>query len=81
MTTEEALGGTWFDIWAEGYRATGEHGTATYMGRALGKDFRDACLNFAKQERWPRDLFDHDRLAYWCCKLFDNEKDARKAFG
>jgi hypothetical protein len=69
-----------FDIWAEGFRATGESGGATYFGTAEAPTFKDACI-LLFEGRTDRVYFDADRLTYWGCKLFDNETDAQKAFG
>ncbi len=41
-----------FQIWSEGYAATGEHTTAHYRGEAEGETFDDACKNF----RQPKDI-------------------------
>lgn len=69
-----------FHIWSEGYRATGESAPAHHHGMALGRTFKDACANYFMTHD-DRHLFDADRLTFWGCKLFDNETDARKAFG
>lgn len=41
-----------FQIWIEGYAATGEHSTASYVGESEGETFLDACINF----RYPEDI-------------------------
>lgn len=41
-----------FDIWIEGYAATGEHSPASYIGKAMGETFEEACINF----RYPHDI-------------------------
>ena len=69
-----------FDIWAEGYGASGQGGTACHFGRAYGKDFKEACITFfsvASRPGW----FDPERMTHWGCRLFDNEIDARRSFG
>lgn len=78
-----------FSIWSEGYRATGESGGATFHGTYEGDTFRDAVKAWAEslpREKdaagyVPRELVDLDELTYWACRLFDNEAEARKAFG
>jgi len=35
-----------FEIWVEGYAATGERGYASYIGKATGETFEEACRNF-----------------------------------
>lgn len=42
-----------FEIWSEGYAATGERSGAIYFGKSIGKTFEDACLNFEfKEDKW-----------------------------
>lgn len=40
-----------FEIWEEGYRATGEHGTATRLGGFEAKDFDEAVAAYVKLAR------------------------------
>jgi hypothetical protein len=70
-----------FEIWAEGYAATGESGRAIKMGEADGKDFKNACVNFAEKNDSFKKFFNPQYMNYWGCRLFDNEADARKSFG
>lgn len=42
-----------WEIWSEGYAATGEHSTAHFHGKAKGKTFDEACENF----EYPEDIF------------------------
>jgi hypothetical protein len=69
-----------YEVWAEGYVATGESGGATLLGRAEAETFAEACALVAKTLSQP-DLFDPDRLTYWSCKLFDNRHDAQRSYG
>jgi len=74
-----------FEIWSEGYRATGEAATATCHGTFEGATFTEAV------QRYLETLGQENRAFYrqhndgtwtcWGCRLFDNEADARKAFG
>lgn len=87
---------TEYEIWIEGFAATGQHQKAHLIGKSKGNTFKEACENF----RHPEDIMkydgtevlvkkgtplslDEDREApsIWACKLHDNEQDARKAFG
>jgi hypothetical protein len=70
-----------FDLWMEGYRATGDHGTAQYLGKVEAKTFQEACDVFCKERMAEPWLYDATRRTYWGCQIFDNEADARKRFG
>lgn len=70
-----------YEIWSEGYEATGESGEAYCHGIGEGKDFKDACKNFAKEDKDFAFYFNENSMSYWGCKLFDNEFEARKSFG
>lgn len=81
---------TW-EIWAEGYAATGESGTANLMATIQADNFDEAVeLMLQKKERtdWPtiRQWYDYrpdrpQKHTIWACRLFDNETDARQTFG
>jgi len=70
-----------FDIWSEGYAATGQSNGAIYHGKCRGKDLQDACERYADKNLDWGESFDSQNLTYWGCSLFDNEKEARKSFG
>lgn len=66
-----------FDIWSEGFIATGDRGYAFKHGSVRADTFKDACiLHFGNNE-----LFNVDKMTYRGCELFDNEADARRSFG
>lgn len=69
-----------YEIWSEGYRATGEAAEAHYHGMFEADSFEDACrqvdgvdLNKDGTFRFPPSI--------WGCRFFNNEADARKSFG
>lgn len=84
-----------YEIWMEGYRATGESGTAQLIAIYEGESFDDAVMNY--MEKTPNHgIAKNTRNGYisdkayenresnwniWSCNLFDNETDARKSFG
>lgn len=70
-----------YEIWSEGYCASGDSAPATLLGVCGGDDFRDACINFANINEPFREEFDSKQMTCWGCRLFDNEADARKSFG
>lgn len=70
-----------FEIWSEGYRATGEAGPAYKCGTAYGMSFAEACAAFAKTNAEFAHNFDPVSLTHWGCKLFPTEAEARKSYG
>lgn len=72
-----------FEVWSEGYQATGDSGDATFHGRFKGRDFREAVAAYRDSLTDPHSIkcVDLDRMTLWVCRFFDNEVDARKAFG
>ncbi len=71
-----------WEVWLEGYRATGEYGEATLHGKFEAETFLEAC------EKWvntlpekEREYFHKERLSFWACRFFDNETDARRFCG
>jgi hypothetical protein len=71
-----------FQIWAEGYQATGEHAPARLVGTQTAYSFHDACVKqYEAAEHHSKTYWNSDRTAIWGCRLFDNEADARKSFG
>ena len=76
-----------FEIWTEGYAATGQSSTAKFHGTSEGKTFEEACIKkighkLDKDENEPdgyRRL--RGKLCIWACCCFDNEKEARASFG
>ena len=70
---------TW-QIWSEGYMATGGSSGAVYMGKSQGDSFKEACDNFFTSEDQKRS-YCSESMTYWGCRLFENESSARKSFG
>ncbi len=71
------------NLWMEGYAATGESGTAQYLGTYEGETLMEAYLNYIK-DFYKNDIPDYVRLnepVIWGCSVYDNEQDARKYFG
>jgi hypothetical protein len=66
-----------YQIWSEGYQATGESSGAYKHGELEANNFKEACDNFFNDDKY----YNSDKLTYWGCRLFDNEVDARKSFG
>lgn len=86
-----------YQIWSEGYSATGESSGAIFLGKFEGNNFDEAVENYNKQvtedgmmarqndrKRYRSDKDYENRKSnwnIWACNLFDNELDARKSFG
>lgn len=84
-----------YEIWMEGYAATGEYGPAQMIGKGIGTTFDEAVKDYMSKkpnhgiEENGRKRYTTDEAYYnrksnwniWACNLFDNEADARKAFG
>lgn len=70
---------TRFDIWVEGYEATGQSSPAQYIGSAEGVTFEEAVR--AWYEKHPSSSFDPQMLTLWGCRHFPTEEEARRSFG
>lgn len=70
-----------YNIWSEGYIATGGSGKAYFHSKQEGLNFKDACKKFAEKDKDFAKYFDEKRMTYWGCKLFADESLARESFG
>lgn len=68
-----------FDVWIEGYSATGQSENANYEGTYSAVSFKDACEKMMRLRNW--DISYYNGSSYWGCRFFDNEADARASFG
>lgn len=75
-----------FEIWMEGFAATGQNSGASFHGTRQGETFKEAVdalmENWSKQK--PKEVkvnYNPKKLSYWGCRFYDNEVDARKSFG
>ncbi len=66
-----------YAVWMEGYSATGNEAPARLLGSAQADSFAAACAMVCAGDPY----FDSARLTVWGCRLFDNEAEARSAFG
>lgn len=79
------MGKQW-EVWLEGYAATGESSTAQKLTSLLhdrwqGETFQDAVRLALGVLTWDMKYYDEKKNAFWGCRFFDNETDARKSFG
>jgi len=72
-----------FEVWTEGYRATGESSKAQFHGKFEGNTFKEAVQAFKDSLTDPYSIscIDVDGLNFWGCGFFDNYDDASKSFG
>ena len=71
-----------YDIWMEGYHSAGSGAPAKFLGSFDGLSFDHAVLKYINtNKKGFEQLFNEEKLTIWGCKLFDNEKDARRSFG
>lgn len=70
-----------WEIWCEGYSATGDSGTHHKIGEALGITFKNACDAYAERHEAFRKFYDFDRNTYWGCRLFPTAEEAARSFG
>lgn len=70
-----------YEVWNEGYSLTGQSSPAQFLGKFEAKSFEEACVIAIKANSWSMESYDPKRNAYWGCKFYDNETDARKHFG
>ena len=71
-----------FEIWSEGYIATGERGGATYHGTFTAVDFKAAVEKYRESlSESDKKFVNLETLTYWGCRLFDTERKARASYG
>lgn len=67
-----------YEVWTEGFAATGENGTAMFHGTTNAESFEKACEALLGDSLYK---YDDGKLTVWGCACYDNEADARKYFG
>lgn len=70
-----------WEVWTEGYAATGEFGSAILHGVYRAETFQQAVEAWLDEytDRWKS--YDSDRMTFWGCRFYDNERDARAFLG
>ena len=71
-----------WQVWSEGYVATGESARATHHGVWPGETFLEACQAWV--DSLPEDnhkYYDKLNNSYWGCRLYPTETLARAMFG
>jgi len=70
-----------YDVWMEGFRATGNESRASKVGQADGTSFEEACKTLLTDGHSMSNLYDPNRNTVWGCRLFRTEGEARASFG
>ena len=70
-----------YDVWMEGFRATGESATAQHIGSARGTTFEEACRTLLRAGHSLSEHYDSTRNSVWGCRLYPTEMEARRTFG
>lgn len=73
-----------FEVWSQGFLCTGMEGipsTAQFHGIYEAENFIEACRKFSENTNEPNYFHVENGKPYYYVQLFDNEIDARKAFG
>lgn len=72
-----------FEVWTEGYTTNGGSCDAIFHGRFKGRTFKDAVIAWKNTltDKHSIQCVDIDRMKFWGCRFYDNERDARKSFG
>jgi hypothetical protein len=66
-----------WEVWVEGYRATGEHGCAYLLGSCHADTFQEACEQLSVNDPY----YESDPPRTWGCHMYPTEKQARSSFG
>lgn len=69
-----------WEVWIEGYAATGELATASLQGRAEADTFEEACIKVCG-DKLDKDRDGKPKMSIWACRLFPSEGQARVSFG
>lgn len=66
-----------FEIWQEGYSATGQYSPAFRVGETMAETFEEACVALCGKYK----DFNVESCSVWGCRLYDNAEDARAFVG
>lgn len=69
-------------VWMEGYHVQGNKGTAQFIGSVEATSMPEAVQKLIDNGTIKDPKYvNYSRTAYWGCRYFDNEADARKSCG
>lgn len=69
-----------YEVWMEGWLATGGGSSASLLGSYQASSFLEACIQ-ASDAHPGLGPFNETKLSIWGCRLFETEAEARRAFG
>ncbi len=71
-----------WDVYSEGYAATGEHGVAQLVQSGIEAPTFEAACDIAYADA-PRAYYDPNATPrrYWACQLFPTLEEAQRAYG
>lgn len=69
-----------FAVWSEGYHVQEGKCGAAYHGTHRAATFKEACA-MAMSSSANKPYYNEKSNTYYGCRLFDNEAEARRAFG
>lgn len=76
---------TEYQIWSEGYAATGECSDAQLIATIQAESFDEAVRKYVDAVPSLKAYYQYNEQtgyhSIWACRLFDNEEAARKSFG
>lgn len=71
-----------FEVWLEGYRATGQEHKHEFIGKEKAKDFKEACYiaikKWCNNDKDFEEYYDSEKCTFWGCRCFDNEADSMR---
>lgn len=71
-----------YEVWMEGWMATGEINQAQLLGKVIAHSFKEAkLLVYNKQTPAEQRHWNKEKTSVWGCKLYRTEAEARKFCG
>lgn len=71
-----------YQVWREGYSATGDTQPAALVGTAMATSWQEARdMVYAQQSEADQRHWNKFKTTIWGCRLFRTEEEARKSFG
>lgn len=69
-----------YNVWQEGYSATGQYEPDHFMGTFKANNFKEACMKAMKAEEYSQEdidrYYDKERNTFWGCRFYEQPPDA-----